>query len=262
MVPTMHSPLGRFRQHGRRYVAAIVVLASSMLIMASLFFLMDARAQLAWTAASLVTGASRPCRGRGGILPRRAGGQLDVFQWLQGFGSWGKRSELKGKFLNLIDKSNYGIFPFSAADKEGFNSLVEELSGLSPTPDPARSPLFSGEWRLLWTTEQELLFSIEKGLFGLACTGSTQSIDAASGTLENRILFEEDSYLRVGSSLAPDEADGKRFNFKFSSCSLKWKNFEVPLPPVGAGWGELVYLDEDLRIQRDSRGAILVAQKM
>mmetsp|Transcript_15280 Transcript_15280/g.53722 ORF Transcript_15280/g.53722 Transcript_15280/m.53722 type:complete len:263 (-) Transcript_15280:68-856(-) len=262
MPSAMHSPLGRFRQHGRRHIAAIVVL---VLIMASPFFLMDARAQLAWTsgtAASLVSGASKPCRWRGGMLPRRAGGQLDVFQWLQGLGSWGRRSELKGKFLNLIEKSNYGIVPFSVADKEGFDSLVEELSGLSPTPEPARSPLFSGEWKLLWTTEQELLFSIDKGLFGLACTGSTQSIDAVSGTLENRILFEEDSYLRVGSSLAPDEADGKRFNFKFSSCSLKWKNFEVPLPPVGAGWGELVYLDEDLRIQRDSRCAILVASKM
>ena len=36
----------------------------------------------------------------------------------------------------------------------------------------------------------------------------------------------------------------------------------VPLPPVGRGWGELLYLDDDLRIQRDVRGDMLVATKV
>ena len=30
---------------------------------------------------------------------------------------------------------------------------------------------------------------------------------------------------------------------------MKWKFVEVPLPPVGEGWGEQVYLDDTLRIQ-------------
>merc|ERR1711924_248649 len=119
--------------------------------------------------------------------------------------------------------------------------------------------LFSGEWRLLWTTEKELLFTIEKGLFGLKCTGSTQKIDMPGGSLENRILFEESSFLKVGSSLAPDDADGARFQFSFNSCALKWRFLELPLPPVGKGWGELVYLDEEIRIQRDVRGDTLIA---
>ena len=38
--------------------------------------------------------------------------------------------------------------------------------------------------------------------------------------------------------------------------------FEVPLPPVGRGWGELLYLDDEMRIQRDVRGDLLVATKV
>ena len=36
----------------------------------------------------------------------------------------------------------------------------------------------------------------------------------------------------------------------------------MPLPPVGRGWGELLYLDDQLRIQRDVRGDTLVAVKV
>ena len=49
---------------------------------------------------------------------------------------------------------------------------------------------------------------------------------------------------------------------QFQSCALKWKFLEVPLPPVGEGWGEQVYLDDTLRIQRDSRGDTLVARRV
>ena len=31
--------------------------------------------------------------------------------------------------------------------------------------------------------------------------------------------------------------------------------------PVGRGWGELLYLDDELRIQRDVRGDMLVATR-
>ena len=35
----------------------------------------------------------------------------------------------------------------------------------------------------------------------------------------------------------------------------------LPFPPVGRGWGELLYLDDELRIQRDVRGDLLVATR-
>lgn len=212
--------------------------------------------------ASLFIGGSgiRHC------LPARRFSASIVARKFFDFGSFSfgvdPRQPLKEKLYELIQKSNGGIQPFSAADEKEFETIIQELSTLNPTPEPARSPLFSGEWQLLWTTEKELNFAIEKGLFGLKCSGSTQNIDVKAGTLENRILFEEESFLKVGSSLVPDANDAARFNFEFSECALKWRMLEVPLPPVGKGWGELVYLDKNIRIQKDSRGDTLIAEKI
>ena len=46
------------------------------------------------------------------------------------------------------------------------------------------------------------------------------------------------------------QADGSRFNFSFEQCTLQWRALTLPLPPVGRGWGEILYLDDELRIQR------------
>ena len=44
------------------------------------------------------------------------------------------------------------------------------------------------------------------------------------------MLEFEGGELRVGSTIAPDEADGSRFNFAFEQCSLTWRALKVPLP--------------------------------
>ena len=103
--------------------------------------------------------------------------------------------------------------------------------------------------------------AVDKGLFGLPWERTYQRIDVASQALTNVILFV-DGALTVGSSIAPDEADGSRFNFAFRDCSLRYKGLTVPLPPVGRGWGELLFLDDELRIQRDIRGDLLVAERV
>ena len=100
-----------------------------------------------------------------------------------------------------------------------------------------------------------------EGLLGEAWRRTVQSIDVAAGTLENRIEFE-DGLLRVCSTFAPDENDGRRFNFAFESCDVRWRSVTLPLPPVGKGWGEVVYLDDDFRIQQDVRGDLLVATRL
>ena len=76
------------------------------------------------------------------------------------------------------------------------------------------------------------------------------------------MLEFEGGELRVASTIAPDEVEGGRFNFAFEQCALTWRALTVPLPPVGRGWGELLYLDDELRIQRDVRGDLLVATRV
>ena len=94
--------------------------------------------------------------------------------------------------------------------------------------------------------------------------GTSQTIGPAPTetglALTNTIDFEG-GFLRVGSSCAP-EPSGGRVNFAFESCDVRWRSVTLPLPPVGKGWGEVVYLDDDFRIQQDVRGDLLVATRL
>lgn len=174
-----------------------------------------------------------------------------------------QRESLKAELLDLIKSSPPGVGRFEDEVKAlRFEEIfTSELPALNPTPDPARSSLFSGEWECIWTNENELNFAVRSGLFGLPWRRTYQNIDIEGCRLDNFIEFEEGGLLTVGSTISPDESDGKRFNFRFSEASLKWRSLQVPLPPVGQGWGDLLYLDDDMRLQRDIRGDLLIGMK-
>ena len=173
-----------------------------------------------------------------------------------------RRRALKAELMELAAVSRGGIDPFDADEQARFDVIMAELPALNPTADPAQSALFTGEWECRWTTEKELNFVVDKGLLGLPWRRTYQLIDIPAGTLENIIEFEGESYLRVGSTISPDREIGSRFNFAFDACALKWRDWTVPLPPVGKGWGELLYLDQDIRIQKDIRGDIVIATRV
>ncbi|KAL3770738.1 hypothetical protein ACHAW5_001455 [Stephanodiscus triporus] len=169
---------------------------------------------------------------------------------------------LKSELLSLAEKAEAGVVPLGRADRSRLDEIaLVELPALRPMAEPARSDLFTGEWELRWTDELEINFVVERGLFGLPWTRTYQTIDVRCGRLENVIEFDGGE-LRVGSSIVPDPTDGARFNFVFDECTLRWREISVPLPPVGRGWGELLYLDEEMRIQRDIRGDLLVATRV
>ena len=178
-----------------------------------------------------------------------------------------QRESLKAELIELVERSSppgnsAGAFD-NKEDGERFKKIfLEELPALNPTPNPAQSSLFSGEWDCLWTTEKEINFLVGSGLFGQKWKRSYQIIDVPGNNLENYILFENESDLSVGSSIKPDPDEGSRFDINFEKASLKWKGFKVNLPPVGSGWGELLYLDQDLRLQRDIRGDLILAQRV
>ncbi|CAK7347835.1 unnamed protein product [Dovyalis caffra] len=118
----------------------------------------------------------------------------------------------------------------------------------------------SATWRLLWTTEKEQLFIIEKApLFGTQAGDVLQVIDVEKKTLNNVITFPPDGVFFVRSII--EVASSQRVNFRFTSAVLRGKNWEIPLPPFGQGWFESVYVDEEIRVVKDIRGDYLVVEK-
>ena len=101
--------------------------------------------------------------------------------------------ELKAGLLQLADASRSGVLSFEPADQVGFDQILEELQALNPTSEPARSPLFFGEWECRWTSESEVLFAAEKGLLGLPWLRTLQTVNVAEGTLRNTLEFEVSS---------------------------------------------------------------------
>lgn len=174
-----------------------------------------------------------------------------------------RRELLKGELLELVSQADGGITPLDDEAQQRLGKIASTLlPPLNPTSEPARSEIFSGEWECMWTDEKELKFARSSGLFGLPWVRTSQSIDIARGVLVDVLEFEDSSELRVTSAIIPDETNSMRFNFACNSCSLRWKSVQVSLPPVGRGWGRLLYLDHDIRIQQDSRGKLLIAEKV
>ncbi|KAL1503473.1 hypothetical protein AB1Y20_011957 [Prymnesium parvum] len=186
-------------------------------------------------------------------------------RWLPPLLAGLERKKLKSQLIASCEGSRMGADSTSEGIKKT-SDLIDRLAELNPTKNAASSSLLKGRWDIVWTTEAELLFLTSKGFFGLPCTAAYQVIgdEADESPLRNRIEFDNRNggtgWLNVGSSFAPSVRGG-RVNFKFKSCSARWTSFEVPLPPVGTGWFEVVYLDDELRVAKDSRGDLQVCRR-
>lgn len=139
--------------------------------------------------------------------------------------------------------------------RERIESIIDELATLSPVKATAASPLLQRKWMLLWTTEKEINFFIEKGI---CPEGSIyQTIDGE--VLGNMIPFRSGGGFGVQGSLSIPDENGPRTNFAFTTALLdlgKWGKYT--LPPLGSGWFDTIFLDDKLRIDRNSRNDILI----
>lgn len=130
---------------------------------------------------------------------------------------------------------------------------IAALTPLCPTPNAATSPLLQKEWILTWTTEKEINFFLD---FDIASEVS-QTIDGSE--LGNLIAFKRGGGLSVSGTLNVPEISSIRTEFKFDTATLdlaKWGTYEFP--PVGEGWFDTIYLDDDLRVDTNSRDDILI----
>jgi len=166
-----------------------------------------------------------------------------------------QRWSFKRELLELLDGCERGTLT-SEGQKAEINRLVEALVQLNPTEKAAAR--LSGRWKLLWTTEKETLSLVSNGVLGRAVTDVFQLIDVQAGTLSNNIAFEDGAF-EVESTCEPSK--GIRVDFAFTAARVSFGDLTVPLPPVGKGWFDCVYLDDELRIVRDSRDDSLIAMR-
>ncbi|XP_029129036.1 probable plastid-lipid-associated protein 11, chloroplastic isoform X2 [Cajanus cajan] len=124
-----------------------------------------------------------------------------------------------------------------AAIVETIDAMAAARRGSVTTGDA-----LSATWRLLWTTEKEQLFIIEKApLFGTRAGDVLQVIDVRERTLNNVITFPPDGVFFVRSGI--EVASPQRVNFRFTSAVLRGKNWEIPLPPFGQGCDQMTVRD-------------------
>ncbi|KAL5571625.1 hypothetical protein UlMin_021222 [Ulmus minor] len=166
----------------------------------------------------------------------------------------------KQELLNLISDQDRGLKTQTNPTKRAaIVKAIDDLAALGNDTVTTGASL-SATWRLLWTTEKEQLFIIEKSyLFGTQTGDVLQVIDVDRKLLNNVITFPPDGVFFVRSDL--EIASKQRVNFRFTSAVLRGKNWEFPLPPFGQGWFENVYLDDEIRVAKDIRGDYLVVDR-
>lgn len=154
-------------------------------------------------------------------------------------------------------------------NRENIEELIKELKEIRPIKGTATSPLLQKEWLLFWTTEKEINLFIDWNISG-------QITETIKGKFfANDIQFQKGGSLSVSGSLGsitPDDGEGVgpggsegennsliRTDFEFESATLdlaKWGSYNFP--PVGKGWSDTVFLDEELRVDLTSRDDILI----
>jgi hypothetical protein len=53
-----------------------------------------------------------------------------------------------------------------------------------------------------------------------------------------------------------------RIQYKFDKLTISIGGLRLTLPPVGGGWTEAVFCDDELRVMQNSRGDTLVLQRL
>lgn len=156
-----------------------------------------------------------------------------------------KRQILKKNLLQLCNDEK-------KVDRGDIESLIAELQEVQAFRETATNRLLRKEWLLVWTTEKEINIFSDFNISG----DITQTI--TSDSLENYIPFQKGGGLGVKGSIIPDESIRERTNFQFQSATLELGKFKLSIPPIGKGWFDTIYLDEDLRVDVNSRDDILI----
>lgn len=190
----------------------------------------------------------------------------------------------KAALLEIIAGTNRGILA-SETDKKAILSAVAQLEDINPNPRPLEAiELLDGNWRLLYTTSQELLGIDNIPIYKLGqiyqCIRANTSEVFNIGEVIGVPLFE--GFVSVAAKFAP--VNERRVNVRFERFIfglqrlIGYQNPTEFIQRIQAGnkfaavdfsiqnreqkgWLEVTYLDEDLRINRGNEGSVFVLSK-
>ncbi|NEO08693.1 MAG: fibrillin [Moorea sp. SIO1F2] len=190
----------------------------------------------------------------------------------------------KAELLEAIAGKNRGLLA-SKTDKTAILAAVTQLEGRNPTPRPLEAQdLLDGNWRLLYTTSQELLNLdgfplVQLGqIYQCVRTSDTKIYNIAElsgipyleGVVSVCASFEPVSQCRVNVRFERSIIGLQSF-LSYSSANdfieqieagKKFPAIDFPINRDNQqGWLEITYLDDDLRIGRGNQGSVFVLTK-
>lgn len=191
----------------------------------------------------------------------------------------------KTELLEAIVGKNRGILA-TEAEQQAVLAAVARLEDHNPTARPLEAPdLLSGNWRLLYTTSQELL-RIDRFPF-LKLGQIYQVIRAEAATIYNVAEVYGLPYLEGMVSVVAkfEPVSNQRVNVRFQrgivglqrlvdyrsvdyfiqqiETGRKFAAVDFPITTENQrGWLEVTYLDADLRIGRGNEGNVFVLTKV
>lgn len=191
----------------------------------------------------------------------------------------------KADLLEAIAGTNRGLLA-SPAQKQAILSGIARLEDGNPNPRPLTVPtLLDGNWRLLYTTSQELLGINSVPLVTLGQI--YQCIRVQTGRIYNIAEVPSlpllDGVVSVAAQFTP--VSDRRVNVKFDRAVFglqRLVNYESPDQWIEVldspqrllavdlrlenrdrqGWLDITYLDRDLRIGRGNEGSVFVLMKV
>jgi hypothetical protein len=176
---------------------------------------------------------------------------------------------------NLIVASNNGL------DKSYETKIKEKMTEISKLrndnngDDNDQRESLSGRWELIYTTEKEINF-FKTSLWPFAGVSSiTQNLDLYDTQKINNIIEFEGGgqFIVAGTCTAVDvenvndnNDDNKNGNngnvedeeydrvaFEFTGATAIVWDKEINLPPIGAGWFDTMFCNDEYRLSNDSR---------
>jgi PAP_fibrillin len=174
------------------------------------------------------------------------------------------RQERKQALLSLVASTNTQDNKVVVPMSKEIDDAIDALAELSPVTSTIElSQQLEKTWYLIWTTEKEINLFLNNGW----SDNITQQI-INDDTIVNTIPFVNDNgYFGVrGRIYRQIEDPFIRTQFVFETATLQLSRISwlpaLSFPPVGKGWFDTVYLDNNFRVDRNSRNDILICQSL